>query len=88
MRKSIVIGGIVLIAIGKIFLVGGILSQEGLQKCLSLDPSIMSNPGKVGAPICMDDSMNFFIVSIIFLAAGAFTLIYGLKSKSRIKQYP
>jgi len=86
MDRRFIIIGIGLIVVGKVFLAEGLLSQDALQKCLSIDRGLILGPtNKV--QICTDDSMKFFILSIIFLAAGAGTFVYGWKSKAWMKKY-
>ena len=79
MRRSLMIAGIALIAIGKVFLVFGIFALEDMQKCRTLDRSMIE--GLTRDLTCTDHSINYFVVSITFLAAGAIAFVYGWKSK-------
>ena len=74
-----------MIAIGKVFLVFGIFALEDMQKCLTLDRSMIGGPTR--DLTCTDYSINYFVVSMTFLAAGAITFVYGWRSKSWIKEF-
>jgi hypothetical protein len=72
--------------VGKVFLVSGLLAEEDFQKCLTIDPSIIAGPTNK-LPLCENNSMNHFLLSLIFLGVGAGTFVYGWRSKAWMKKY-
>ena len=85
MNRRFILVGLGLIVVGKVFLALAILSIEDLQKCLSIDRSLIEGP--TSGLLCVDISMNYFVLAGIFLAAGAAVFVYGWRSKSWIKKY-
>jgi hypothetical protein len=81
-RRFIIIG-IGLIVVGKVFLLMGIMSEDGYQKCLSAE----SDTKLPFADKCVDASMSYFVLSVIFLGSGAGMFVQGLRSKAWMKKY-